>query len=501
MRQPYHSGHWPNTARSTPGMGKHSYITLPALVAPSSVSIVGFEDGAVVEVVAGTSLTLECLVADARPAPEAVWYRGEAQVDPALQEDQVEASTQPRRWSVRSQLVVTAEPEDDGKRIKCQAIHTTLVGASEPFASSITLSVLHPPGDPVITGYEQGEVLRAGARRTLTCHVSGGKPRPWVLWYREGRLLDDNTTSTGPGTVVNSLEVAVTAGEDGAVYVCSVSNDLMQEPLTANVTFTVYYAPSSVTILGPSQAQDGANLALSCVTSTSNPPASLSWIVAGKVIDNARSIVMHEDEGGFVTTSNLTDYLVRSDGIMEITVECRAVNPAIDKVVRDVRTIDITRAAGVPVFEGDLKREYMAGSIVDLTCTSVGGHPPPAIRIYKGEEEIPTSLLLEANISRATAEIEVTPVDNGVKVTCEVSNPATLQPLTISKRLTILFPPWEVTGSAFPNTVEAGTMVNLTCESSSSVPPANLTWRSDGTRIEGAAVRRNQAAFGGTSTM
>ncbi|XP_037775053.1 kin of IRRE-like protein 3, partial [Penaeus monodon] len=97
-----------------------------------------------------------------------------------------------------------------------------------------------PPGDPVITGYEVGEVLRAGARRTLTCHVSGGKPRPWVLWYREGRLLDDNTTSTGPGTVVNSLDVAVTAGEDGAVYVCSVSNDLMQEPLTANVTFTVY---------------------------------------------------------------------------------------------------------------------------------------------------------------------------------------------------------------------------------------------------------------------
>ncbi|XP_037802422.1 uncharacterized protein LOC119597051 [Penaeus monodon] len=98
--------------------------------------------------------------------------------------------------------------------------------------------------------------------------------------------------------------------------------------------------------------------------------------MTGKVIDNARSIVMHEDEGGFVTTSNLTDYLVLSDGIMEITVECRAVNPAIDKVVRDVRTIDITRAAGVPVFEGDLKREYMAGSIVDLTCTSVGGHPP-----------------------------------------------------------------------------------------------------------------------------
>ncbi|XP_069972968.1 nephrin-like [Penaeus vannamei] len=60
------------------------------LLAPSSVSIVGFEDGAVVEVVAGTSLTLECLVADARPAPEAVWYRGEAQVDLGELRDRVE---------------------------------------------------------------------------------------------------------------------------------------------------------------------------------------------------------------------------------------------------------------------------------------------------------------------------------------------------------------------------------------------------------------------------
>lgn len=72
-------------------------------------------------------------------------------VSSALQDDQVEASTQPRRWSVRSQLVVTAEPEDDGKRVQCQAIHTTLVGAADPFASSITLSVLREsPAEGVV---------------------------------------------------------------------------------------------------------------------------------------------------------------------------------------------------------------------------------------------------------------------------------------------------------------------------------------------------------------
>ncbi|KAK4307210.1 hypothetical protein Pmani_021025 [Petrolisthes manimaculis] len=96
-----------------------------------------------------------------------------------------------------------------------------------------------PPGQPTITGYESGEVLLAGERRTLTCRVLGGNPRPWVLWYRDGRLLDDTTTHDGGG-VFNSYEVAVTAEEDGAVYECSVTNDLLGNPFTANVTLTVY---------------------------------------------------------------------------------------------------------------------------------------------------------------------------------------------------------------------------------------------------------------------
>ncbi|XP_063884494.1 nephrin-like [Scylla paramamosain] len=88
------------------------------ILAPSSVTIVGWENGAVVEVMVGSSLTLECLVADARPAPGAVWYRAGRKVDPDLQEDRVEASSLARRWSLRSQLVVQATAADDGKGLR-----------------------------------------------------------------------------------------------------------------------------------------------------------------------------------------------------------------------------------------------------------------------------------------------------------------------------------------------------------------------------------------------
>ncbi|KAK8727089.1 hypothetical protein OTU49_009935, partial [Cherax quadricarinatus] len=134
------------------------------------------------EMVAGASLVLECLVTDARPAAIIMWHKDGLLLDQGLVEERVEASSQPRRWSVRSRLSVTAAPEDDGKLYTCEADHPALRRSSDPLLASITLSVLHEPGRPSISGYRTGEVLVAGERRTLVCRVSGGNPRPWLTW-------------------------------------------------------------------------------------------------------------------------------------------------------------------------------------------------------------------------------------------------------------------------------------------------------------------------------
>lgn len=39
-----------------------------------------------------------------------------------------------------------------------------------------------------------------------------------------------------------------------------------------------------------------------------------------------------------------------------------------------------TGPAGPPVFKSDLREPVVAGSMLDLTCVSVGGHPPPTLR-------------------------------------------------------------------------------------------------------------------------
>ncbi|XP_069164061.1 nephrin [Procambarus clarkii] len=470
------------------------------LVAPRSVEFSGWRDGSVVEVVAGSSITLECLVKDARPAPTVWWYRDGLQLDQGLVEERVEASSLVRRWSVRSRIALTASPEDDGKLFTCEADHPALRGGSDPLLASITLSVLHQPGPPTISGYKTGEVLVAGERRTLVCRVSGGNPRPWVTWHRQGLLLDDTTTSDAAG-VINTHQLTATAADDGAIYECRVNSDLLQEPMVANVSLTVYYVPSFVSLIGPTQVEEGASISLTCETSKSNPPVSIIWRVQGETVTGEPETMVRVSTGGWVTTSQLTHHKVRSRKVTEVVVECRALNPAIEQIVSKTRIVAITKPAGPPRFEGDLERNFLAGTTLDLVCSSIGGHPPPTIRIYKEEEEVPTEVTRELNVTRGRGSVGLTPADNGARVTCEVANAgSTSAPLTVYARLVVRFAPWEVSGSVTPTTVEEGAIVRLSCESSSSLPPSNITWRSEDVTLDGATITNTQGAFGGTST-
>ncbi|XP_047471503.1 nephrin-like [Penaeus chinensis] len=357
----------------------------------------------------------------------------------------------------------------------------------------------YPPSAPVITGYRKEEILRAGDRRTLSCRSRGGNPQPSVSWYRSGELVDDTAARDATGTV-NTLDLVVTSEEDGAAYECRVSNEVMEAPLTANVTLTVYYSPSSVSLTGPNEIEEGKHMTFACETSESNPPSSLLWTVQGKVLNNVKERVSRVSSGGWVTSSELTQYVVKAHRETEVSVECRAVNPAIDRVVKKKLVIGITQPPGPPVLEGDLSTEVIAGSTLDLKCSSMGGHPPPTVRIYKEDKEIFTSILRKENVTQARGKIEVSPVDNGSKVTCVVTSSASRAPLLTSATLTVLFAPWEVAGSAIPDIVEEGQVVTLSCESSSSHPPANITWKSGETILQAESVHFTQGAFGGTNT-
>ena len=96
-----------------------------------------------------------------------------------------------------------------------------------------------PPGPPKISGYSPEEVLISGDRRVLVCKVEGGNPAPWVVWYRNSKMVKDTSTKEGK-FYVNRHEIAVTRKEDGAIYECKAHNDLVKPSLVVNVTLNVH---------------------------------------------------------------------------------------------------------------------------------------------------------------------------------------------------------------------------------------------------------------------
>nr|XP_053642776.1 nephrin-like isoform X2 [Cherax quadricarinatus] len=474
---------------------------LTVLLPPVSIMMEGESDGSVLEVTEGENITLHCVVTGATPPPTVHWYLGPRLVDSAQVESQVVESSVPHRWSMRSQLVLTAEAEDDGQRVTCRGEHPAMV-APAVLSASRTLAVLHAPSTPVISGYLPGEVLVSGEHRTLTCRVSGGNPRPSLLWYRSGRLLDD-TFSSDAGGSVNTYNLLVTSTEDNAQYECRAMNQLMEQPLMANITLTVHYPPLEVSVLGPSRVEAGTSVSLTCVTSEANPPASLTWLIQGEAVSSPAAVVSQVRSGGWVSRSRLVQKVQEShlrEDTHQLQVVCKAQHPVLARPMYKTFLLSVTEPAGPPVLEGDLTQEVTQGTWLNLTCSAAGGHPQPTLRMYKDGVLIPTKVVQEGAVTRVRGQVKVTPADNGSEVKCEVTSAASGSPKVTSRTLTVKFAPLEVSVRAVPSTSQVGQVVRLTCLASSSHPPATITWTSGDVTLQGDVTYSTPAAFGGTSS-
>ncbi|XP_045115593.1 nephrin-like isoform X2 [Portunus trituberculatus] len=478
---------------------------LTVVLPPSGISLVGQSDGSVVEVVAGASLTLRCRVPDARPPPRILWYLDERQLPADQVDSQVVRSVMPHRWSVRSRLTLQPRMQDDGGRVICRVLHPGLAGGGA-LATSITLSVLHPPGPPALSGLGEGDTLQAGERRNITCTCPGGNPRPSLIWYRAGRLLDDSYKSVVHDRnihTINTLELLATEADDGVVLECQAVSDLLHLPLTTNVTLSVYYGPAAVRVSGPARAEEGQSIALRCETSPSSPPASLIWRVNGEEVVSPNVVVKRVPSGGWVTSSRLEQQVEgpwEDKAPRQLAVECEAEHQSLPHSPHHTLLITLVKPAGAPVLGGEVLQPVVAGSSAEVTCASPHSLPQTSIRIYHAGKIVPTRQEHTPAVTQARGSVRVDPPDNGSMVRCEVISPASTKPKITSSRLSVLFPPRELMGSLEPEVAAEGSHVMLMCLTSSSNPSANLTWTAQSSLPPVATITTSPAAFGGTST-
>lgn len=139
-----------------------------------------------------------------------------------------------------------------------------------------------------------------------------------------------------------------------------------------------------------------------------------------------------------------------------------------------------------------------AGTRQRITCVSTGGNPPATLTWFKNDKKISsTSKILDKSVS-AEVDFIANATDNEARYKCEGTNKATEIPLTEELKLSVLFPPDRVQIKREPAVLKPGQTATLTCDSSSSNPPAVLTWWRDGIPVQGTTNSSSKGLHGGT---
>ncbi|XP_072930194.1 kin of IRRE-like protein 3 isoform X2 [Epargyreus clarus] len=196
--------------------------------------------------------------------------------------------------------------------------------------SRVNLTVIVPPTKMVITD-DKGDVKQAivgpyveGDSFILKCDVTGGRPRPWVKWYRDEVETDTPATALSGNGVRGVLRVGpLTRADVRAALTCRASNHLRAHPIETTLTLDMNFPPLTVHILGSNQPLSASRrYDLLCQSSGSRPPASITWWKNGHRINNAKETLSTD---GNTTTSTVSLQLTKADAGAKLS--CRASNP------------------------------------------------------------------------------------------------------------------------------------------------------------------------------
>ncbi|XP_050302000.1 nephrin isoform X2 [Anthonomus grandis grandis] len=468
---------------------------------PSSVEILDHRHNSKIEIKENQEFHLECRVRNAKPAAKIVWYRGNVEINIPNREDQTieipgkNGDKRITRYDTHSRISLKPTAEDDYAEYTCEARHEAL-STDIPVRATVQLSVLYPPGMPYIEGYTEGETIKRGQTVELVCRSRGGNPPAQLIWYKNGEQIRMAYRTAGRVSE-NVYTFTADASDNKARYKCEASNIMSKNPLKAEIDMTVLFSPAHVTISGPTEARVGDPVPLTCTTANSNPPAEIKWMVAGRQVRNVTSRTIVSPEGGWITTSNIT--AIVEPNRRSLVVICHGLNMQLTENVVSTHTINVLYPPSQPFIHGYTEGTHVpAGTVQKISCTSSGGNPLATLTWYKNDKKIHSAV--KSTDKSVTAEITILTnvTDNEARYRCEAANSATEIPLFETITLSVYFAPETVRIRQVPEGLKPNEEATLICDSSSSNPPAKLSWWKEGIPVQGLTNYSKPGLHGGT---
>ncbi|XP_029178857.1 nephrin-like isoform X2 [Nylanderia fulva] len=474
---------------------------------PRKVEISSHPNKQVIEVKVGESRRVECIVRSAKPAASIIWYRGNVQIKGgdtsitaiSIQGDKEttkpgETSRELLKYDTHGSITIMPTADDNGMDYTCEALHPA-IPPDRPMRATITLSVFYPPGAPYIEGYTEGETVQRGQNVELACRSRGGNPPAEIIWYRNDKRISA-VHRRGAGVSENILSFMARAEDDKARYRCEVSNIMSVQPMKLHVDLTVLFAPAGVTISGPTEAKAGDQVLITCTTENSNPPADIKWTVDGRNSESNSSRTEPAPNGGWITSSNVTFNINHKS--RSIVVICHASNVKLTENVVGTHTINVIYPpAKLTVTGYDESTPLVAGTVLKLMCTATSGNPLATLTWYKNDRKVLGTVRQRNHAVSSELAMLVNASDNNAHVRCEATNSATEIPLLKLLVLKVHFPPERVKINREPQDFHAGQEGSIICESSSSNPPAEMSWWNNGIPVTGTKNNTKPGLHGG----
>nr|XP_022326669.1 nephrin-like isoform X2 [Crassostrea virginica] len=373
-----------------------SEVILNVYFPPQTATITGGGN----PVKAGQQVTLTCESSLSNPKAVITWYsRGKIV---SANSDTVYTPGSNGGFTSRSSVTVTMSEQENNAMYICNAVSDNRAPVA---TANVTLSVLYPPGAPVIEGYSESDHVTEDRPARMTCKSVGGNPPAVLKWFKGNQPLI-SVSSTSGNMVTSELSFLPTPGDNNAIYKCEASNSATSSPLTALVKLTVYFAPKGVNVsMTPAQPVSGQPLRLSCASESSNPPATIVWI---KNHDQTREIrgVTEGTTPGSNGGSRTTNYLdiMPSASDHNATYYCKAKNEYIDKSTSDGLRISIQFG---PVFQPSTTLiDMIEGESKTFAMQAVANPTSITYTLYKGDQQ-------SSSFTASNGKLDVTNIQRG----------------------------------------------------------------------------------------
>ncbi|XP_065814428.1 nephrin isoform X1 [Labrus bergylta] len=353
--------------------------------------------------------------------------------------------------------------------------------------------------------------VRMGATAVLRCEVL--RASGTVQWVKDGLLLGPQRSLPGfprysmignPKRGQNHLQIEKAQLEDEAFYECQAGQSESSLAIISNTALVNVLIPPSRPYFEVDMATPwvaGKKYTFTCIAPDAKPAAEITLYKDGVKLTGAESFTVSGSKDKLLNThAEVTVTALSSDNGRQLA--CQAGNPALFRPVETTVTMSVYFPPQPPAIVGLSREEVKAGRTLMLECVSHGGNPLANLHWTKNGEVLSTTWEEDfvARKSSSFLNLKIGPVDNQAVLCCESVNLVSLSPLSVSRRITVLFEPTEVTLLGSSTAIE-GQVLSLCCIASSSNPPVQIRWWLGYKELNTTSVTVEEGDHGGMTTM